>query len=346
MSIIELMVGIVVALLVGLAATSSATLFTAAQRQGIGAGGSVVSASTVLSSIKNDAATAGLGFFGESLYLCDRLNMSNGTATIDGATFTPVSITRTGAQDSVDLVYATRVEGGANVLTGSASTGTSVELLSFLPAAAGNAVLLAPPTGTAAPCVVRQVTTNTPSTDTTLQTLTFDAGSGSSFNQGTFATNPTYAEHSRVALLGNLRWHRYQRTGTNLELVRPFAGATTVIAANVMAFRAQYGISATGADTLAEFHDATDEPGKSFATLDATELPRVRALRVGIVTRSPQREKPPGGNVARCESTTTAPTLFGDEITFPTADTDWRCFRYRESVVVVPLRNLVYGIRS
>jgi Tfp pilus assembly protein PilW len=36
MSIIELMIGIVVALLVGLAAAGSAMMFTASQRQGIG----------------------------------------------------------------------------------------------------------------------------------------------------------------------------------------------------------------------------------------------------------------------------------------------------------------------
>ena len=42
LSIIELMVGLVVALLVGLAATSSAVMFGATQRQGIGVGGVAV----------------------------------------------------------------------------------------------------------------------------------------------------------------------------------------------------------------------------------------------------------------------------------------------------------------
>jgi Tfp pilus assembly protein PilV len=69
-SIIELMVGLVVAMLVGLAATSSAVVFTASQRQGIGVGGVVVNVGTALAALKNDAATAGLGFFGDSRYLC------------------------------------------------------------------------------------------------------------------------------------------------------------------------------------------------------------------------------------------------------------------------------------
>ena len=42
LSIIELMVGIVVSLLVGLAAVGSAISFTASQRQGIGTGGTLL----------------------------------------------------------------------------------------------------------------------------------------------------------------------------------------------------------------------------------------------------------------------------------------------------------------
>jgi hypothetical protein len=56
------------------------------------------------------------------------------------------------------------------------------------------------------------------------------------------------------------------------------------------------------------------------------------------MVRSPQREKlDAAGN---CVATTTAPSLFG---TVPAAfdGGDWRCYRYRTSTVVVPLRNYV-----
>jgi hypothetical protein len=77
-----------------------------------------------------------------------------------------------------------------------------------------------------------------------------------------------------------------------------------------------------------------------FANLDAATLPRVRALRIGLVTRSPQAEKPNAAGV--CEATTAMPALFGEAVT---ADvTDWRCYRYRTAVAVVPLRNLVMGL--
>jgi prepilin-type N-terminal cleavage/methylation domain-containing protein len=94
LSMIELMVGLVVSLIVGIAASSSAVMFTASQRQGIGVGGVAVNVNTALAALKNDAATAGLGFFGDSRYLCSALNLGVGaTAHWDGDTFAPVRIT-------------------------------------------------------------------------------------------------------------------------------------------------------------------------------------------------------------------------------------------------------------
>ena len=114
---IELMVGLVVSLIVGIAASSSAVMFTASQRQGMGVGGVAVNVNTALAALKNDAATAGLGFFGDSRYLCSALNLGVGaTAHWDGDTFSPVRITRTSGIDRVDVLQASRVESGANVL--------------------------------------------------------------------------------------------------------------------------------------------------------------------------------------------------------------------------------------
>jgi type IV pilus assembly protein PilW len=74
----------------------------------------------------------------------------------------------------------------------------------------------------------------------------------------------------------------------------------------------------------------------------AANLPRVRAMRMGIVTRSPQREKPDASG--NCEASLAKPRLFDVEID-PDV-TDWQCYRYRVSTVVVPLRNLVLGLRE
>jgi type IV pilus assembly protein PilW len=337
LSIIELMVGIVISLLVGLVAVGSATVFTASQRQGIGAGGSIVNASSALAALKNDAASAGLGFFGDSRYLCNRLNLSVDTAVIsDGANFTPVLVTTQAGGDRIDVVNATQVAAGTNVLLNAISDGTSAELRSLLPANVGDAVLVAPALP-GAPCVVRTVTANIASTPTSKQRLTFT--NTGRYNAAAFTTAVSYPDKGRVTLLGDIRWSRYRRDANTLLLERPLDGTSAVLVRNVIGFRAQYGIAATaaGSTTLESWQDAT---GVDFAALTAAALPRVRAVRVGIVTRSPQPEKPDASG--SCSASAAKPTLFGATVEPDVAD--WQCYRYRSAIAVIPLRNLVMGL--
>jgi type IV pilus assembly protein PilW len=181
------------------------------------------------------------------------------------------------------------------------------------------------------------VTNVTASTPTTPQTFTFD--NAGRFNQAAFSVAPLFAERDRITLLGDLNWNRYRRDANTLVMDRPLTGDTVVIARDVIGLRAQYGIAAAaaGSTTLEDWQDATG----AFANLDAATLPRVRALRMGIVTRSPQREKPDAGG--NCEASLDKPELFGAVVEPDVAD--WQCYRYRVSVVVVPLRNLVLGLR-
>lgn len=338
LSIIELMVGIVVSMLVGLAAAGSAIMFTASQRQGMGAGGSGLGAASAMSALKNDIALAGLGFFGDSSYLCDQLAMSLNAAVLsDGAPFVPVRITAGAADDSIDIVYGERVESGANVLLDAASDGTSARVMSLLPVTAGQAVLLAPATA-GGTCLVRSITAVTASTVDDPQILDFD-GAGK-YNQAAFSVAPAFAERDRITLLGEVNWNRYRRDGNTLVMDRPLDGSTVVIARNVIGLRAQYGISAAaaGSTTLELWQPATG----AFANLTGATLPRVRAVRLGLVTRSPQREKPDANG--NCEASLAKPQLFGAVVEPDVAD--WQCYRYRVSTVVVPLRNLVLGLRS
>jgi type IV pilus assembly protein PilW len=335
LSLVELMVGIVVSLLVGLAAAGSAIMFTASQRGGVGTGTASVNAGTVLTAIKADAALAGLGFFVDDTPLCTTLNFGVGsTALADGSLFSPVRVTRNGDHDQLDVVNASEIEGGTQVLLSNPSDGSAAEVGAMINAAAGQAVLLAPEN--AGLCTVRTVTAVAPFTTSTPLTLSF-AGSGV-HNQASFTTPPTYGIRARAALIGNLRWNRYSVASGNLTLNQPIAGANGVLLRNVMAFRVQYGVSASASsDTLVNWVDASG----SWATLDATNSPLVRALRIGVILRSPQLEKrDASGN---CVATTDAPTLFGSTPSGLTAASDWGCWRYRVATSVVPLRNLWTG---
>lgn len=334
MSIIEIMVGMVVALLVGIAATGGAAMFTASQRQGIGTGGALLNAGNALAAIRDDASAAGLGFFGDTKFLCQQMNLGVGAvAVINGASFTPVGVTAEAAGDRLDVIYATQVASGANVLLGASTVGATADLRSYLPVSVGQAILLAPDTP-GVPCLVRGVTAVTASTVDTPQVLTF--GNTNTYNQAAFATTATYPDRGRITLLGEVRWSRYRLEGTDLRLERPMGGAPVVLARSVLAFRVQYGTAAAGTTALDTWQDASG----GWATLTPALMPRVRALRIGLVTRSTQAEK--RNAAGTCEATAAMPSLFGTAVT---ADvTDWQCYRYRTVISVVPLRNLVMGM--
>jgi type IV pilus assembly protein PilW len=338
-SLIELMVGIVVALLVGLAASGSAMMFSASQRQGVGTGGVAMNTATVLAAVKNDVTAAGLGFFGDSRFLCDRLNLSVGAAAVlDGAQFAPIEVTRGVTADTLDLVYGSRVESGTNVLLNALSDASSAEVMSYLPAVVGDAVLLAPPTPGDA-CTVRSVTQNTASTDDAEQLLQF-APAGK-HNGAAFGLAPSYAEQGRVTLLGQVLWNRYRVNGGNLVLERPLDGTSAILVRNVISFRIQYGVTAAAAGSTAL--ESWVDPDGIWADISSANIARVRAIRIGVIVQNPQREKadPTSGN---CVASETKPTLFGGaEENLDNAD--WNCFRYRTATVVVPLRNIVMGLR-
>ena len=335
-SIIELMVGMVVALIVGIAASSSAIVFTASQRQGMGVGGVAVNVTTVLAALKNDAASAGLGFFGEGVYLCDKINISKGATVLsDGAAFVPVRISRVAGLDRLDVIQASRVQAGASARLQMPTTGADAALVSNLPGNVGDAVVLSP-AAPGDPCLLRNITAITAATSDDPQMLAFAAGG--TFNDGGFAINPSYsAAGGSVTLLGGVGWSRYRLDGTNLVLDRVLDGGSAVLARNVMAFRLQYGVSTgvAGSKTLQNWVDATG----AWASVDSTTIARVRAVRIGVVTRSPQRDKDCTGPATVADPLEPATTIAVDVA-------DPQCYRFRSVTVVVPLRNLVLGIKA
>jgi len=337
LSIVELMIGLVIGLLVCLAAMNSALTFGATQRQATVTGGGAMSASGALAAIKSDVAAVGLGFFGDSQYLCNTLNLSNGAALVsDGAGFAPLQLVRSSGSDQVDVVYGDQVVSGANVLLRSASNGSAAELLSMVPAAVGQAVLMVP--ATPGLCTVRSVTATTVAAVNTPQLLSF--GAAGAYNQAVFSSVPAYAARARLAVLGQLQWHRYRVIDGNLVMEQPLTGTTAVLVRNVMALRAEYGVStAAGGTTLASWQ-AADSAG--WGSLSSANIARLRALRLGLVVRSAQRDKPDANG--NCVASDSKPALFG--VTVEPDVSDWACYRYRSVTLVVPLRNMVWGQAS
>jgi type IV pilus assembly protein PilW len=334
LSLVELMVGIVVSLLVGLAAAGSAMMFTASQRQGVSTSTVSINGLSVINAIKADLSLTGLGFFDSSEASCGTLNLSrNATVISNGTAIAPLAVMRNGDHDQLDVLYSTTVESGSSVLLDQPSDGTAAAVRSLLPAAVGQTVMLVPESANGL-CTVRSVTGVTPSTSTTPQVLAF-ANTGE-HNQTTFTNPPEYNAKSRATLVGALTWNRYRVDANNqLILDRRMDGTSAVLLRDVVSFRVQYGVSTGATPTLDDWVNADD-----FGVITGLNSDRVRAVRVGVMLRSAQREKAEADGV--CRATETAPQLFGfTPSAFTGADTTWRCFRYRTQTVIVPLRNFV-----
>jgi type IV pilus assembly protein PilW len=111
------------------------------------------------------------------------------------------------------------------------------------------------------------------------------------------------------------------------------------VAANVVQLKALYGKDTVGAGTITAWN--------TTAPVTASDWASVLAIRVGLVARSAQPEKPGG---AGCATTTTSPVITWDDGSTMTLDLTataptgpaWQCYRYRVFQMSASMRNLIW----
>lgn len=335
-SLVELMIALLIATLIGLAALTVTLAQMGTQRQAVGTGAAAAAAVTALGAVKAEIASATLGFTIDGKLRCTSLNMVEGATVFNGIPFLPLSVTRNPATQSDILVvmHATDPRAAAPVRIAApiAPTAGSVSLTGWSPATAGERVMIVP-SGSSEPCTVREVESATAAVPGGApHTLSLVATAAS------FGSPGSYAADAEVIAVGRL-----QRTAISLnvdgqlELDSSESGAGPVaLLDNVVAWRVQYGVATTGGGlTEIAWKNPVDATGtdNNWAVLTADKFKRVRALRVGVVVRNPQAEK-------GCQATAEKPVLFGTEVNLPA---DWKCFRYRRAETIVPVRNIAWG---
>lgn len=116
------------------------------------------------------------------------------------------------------------------------------------------------------------------------------------------------------------------------------------VTAEIFDLQAQYGIAPAASQTVDEWVDAT---GATWANPSLANWKRIKAVRIALVARSTQYEKPPAPGEA-CTTTTDDMAAqwasWADDV-FSTDEypDDWRCYRYKTFETVVPLRNVIWG---
>jgi len=160
---------------------------------------------------------------------------------------------------------------------------------------------------------------------------------------------PAYDKGADLQCFPQLSQKTYRITNRQLELQEPDANGvlqTFQVAPDILSLQAQYGITDTCAGTPCpqKITDWVEASGAWAAPLSNANSKRIKALRVSVVARSAEYEKP--GSDGTCKTTTEEAVAAWsswakfDITTFPA---DWQCYRYKVFETVVPLRNVIWG---
>lgn len=164
---------------------------------------------------------------------------------------------------------------------------------------------------------------------------------------------PAYTAGARLSCFGAapdgpIFQRTYSVDTANRRLQRSDNTVTPVIASEnispeIFDLQAQYGVAmgAVGSQVITDWVDAS---GATWATPTVANWKRVKALRIALVARSSQYEKPDSSGV--CTTTTDAMAAqWSSWATFDTTNypADWHCYRYKVFETTVPLRNILWA---
>jgi type IV pilus assembly protein PilW len=136
----------------------------------------------------------------------------------------------------------------------------------------------------------------------------------------------------------------YRIQNLSLELLQPDANNVTQtyqVAPQIIDLQAEYGIAPAGSQQVTQWVPAT---GAWAGDLTTANVYRIKAMRIAVVARSAEYEKPDTSGV--CSSTSA--DMVSNWSTWATFSTggypaDWQCYRYKVFETVIPLRNIIWA---
>ena len=379
-SLVEIMIGIAIGMVGLLVIFKTVAVWDGHTRSTVAGGDAQVAGTLAMFNLERDIKLAGMGF-GKAL-APDMGCTVTGTDTASSRALSfpmfPVQITTSGAAGSPDAI---------NVLYGNSSFFATVETFSPAPdststtkhlarrsgfrsgdlaVVAGNATLLPAPIPASADCRLVQITDNTNPDGRTVSHVggvfipdaAYSAASSASRYNPTGGTSSTFTAGGNMYNLGPTpQLNRWQTNGRVLSRTDELQGPTAMeVAAGVINMKAQYGVDADGDNIISDTEWTRSTP---------TDWTQVRAIRVAILVRSSQFEKPSATSASSVSvAVTTTANAPGpswrdttanfflmtnvDGSTDSFSDTDavpnnWRFYRYRVYEKVVPIRNMIWG---
>lgn len=344
-SLVDLMVGLLIGLLVTLSVYGSFRFVDAQRRAQVSGIGAMETGIGGLFAIQHDVKAAGIGITLNGQTICPTINIYKSATIANGAAVAPVVVTAGATDadsDSITIAYSDSVlaNNGLSLIAGMPQATSPLKTQNTRGLAVNDLVIVANPSSNL-PCTLMQVT------GTSASGFGYDIAhaSSSSWNPGNpaaaFTTAPAYPAGSIVYDIGQFTWLRYRVIQGKLEVVDLINNTVDVVANDVALLKAWYGTSNGGDMQIEQWVPATD----SWANpLDAAHIKEIRAIRIAAVARSQHPERPSvvGGS---CDATTAAPTSWPGGPTLDlTANASWQCYKYRVLTLVVPLKNVIFGV--
>lgn len=157
---------------------------------------------------------------------------------------------------------------------------------------------------------------------------------------------PAYSTGATVQCFNQTFTKAYSVNAEELQLQNTNSSGlsqTYQVAPEIVELQAQYGVAATGSQQVTSWVDATGA-GAWAAPMSTVNVKRIKAVRIAMVARSAEYEKPADGTT--CDATTDAmAAAWSTWAVFNTGTypVDWQCYRYRVFETVVPLRNVIWA---
>ncbi len=364
-SIVEIMVGLAIALLGVLVIMQVSIIFEGRKRTTTTGADTQTTGAVAFYSFERDLRRAGLGMSKEGSGVDERyalgctLKRYYDGAALGNSMLLPVLITdgANGASDKIQIFASTKSNGSAPYRL--RATHRTNEAQTYLETTLGvdvdDRLIMYQP---GSDCVQFQVT-GPVDADGHLDRSTGKLEHIRGAREGEGIWNPDdpteiFSEDFRPSItqvfnMGKMIDHIYELDDNNNLLLVDAAAGTRAVAGGVVSMQAQYGFdkraTPVGAPQVTEWSSTMIDANSDGVVNDAGDIARIVAVRTVMVVRSSLMEKPNIDGV--CDVTTSSPTWAGSAVAGGTidlskTDADWKCYRYKTFENVIPLRNLMW----
>ena len=320
-SLVEFMVGFFIGLLVLMATTSMAIQYGKSQNSGLGANTALGSGMASLEVIGNSLRQAGFGLINQVSYGTNGVVCTASMNTVNP--FAPLIITAGTSSDTVYVAYGTSISAVSAPKLNQLPLPTSLTNVTFYSTDLFNTsdqVIIADSAGN---CTTASVNSGKSTTQVSFT--------------GTYAgANPIVGVYP-IGTFHDELWSVNSKQ--QLQFSDPDGNNTIVVAANVVAFKAQFGM--------------VDTSGNITYGVTGNTPTNIKSIRIAVVVKEANRQT---GAASSCTTSTgTTPSKLiniSDWTTEGTANqltvdisgvTDWQCFNFKVITQTIPLRNYMWG---